>query len=1286
LKPRSSVTLRILVATMLLSSCIPAFGITIQPHLAAFGAPKVLQVWFDPTQFVSSGPCAYLLSVHAQTSHAFSITSVNWNFGDGSTLNFPYSGQSLVSDARTHVYSVQGTYMVRVTAYDNAGNSGTGVLTLPNVTPGSCVIGSDPATGNVQVTVHDNNGNPVADALVVVTPSTCQANGVFTAVCSSSPPYSTPTQFMCTTNLSGQCTISNLLPGLYGAGAVWSSNGYCILAIGPGLSAVNISSGQTAQITVTQWFQVSIPPGGFGGTYTCNPSSLSNVTTPSTQVTTPVTAPVTTPVPTSYSIAFSQSGDCCVGWSVTLNGATESSQPSNIYTIIFSEPNGVYPYTITPPTGFVAQPQSGTVTVNGENVQVNVNFAPITTPIMGTLQVLVSDQTTGNPISGALVQMTSAPAGQSLLSCTTDPSGQCSFQNVVAGSYTVSASANGYQQATGSGNFPAGQTGQTTLALSKSAVTPQYSILLSSGSGGSFTYSYLGNSGTVQSGQAQSINIPAGTQLSLNATADPQHIFQSWSSTGSVTFSSSSSLSTTITVDGNGSATASFTTPSSTSQEPIITSVCFPGAPSPCAPSTAYINQPYNVVVTVQNPDPNNPHTYTLQLKQNPAPATVFQFGPQYPSWEVPLVQAIGAPTQWQTYPRCQVSGVWEDVNTAPGNCIVTQSETVPPGATASFTFTFTNTWQWIPAWTWSYLAATAIGTVTGVIAYDLQVARLAQALQSLTPLVAASYAVANEQFNFQLLYGSTPVQYSQPLQSTVIVGDAKIADYVSTVIASFSGGLATVDGIVGCLIGIACGWPLLIQAELIAGQNLAYVAASDPDPDYTQVIQLTPLTLENGTLLVNLPFLQSLPSDQRAMLQTLASELSYQNATTISITRYNGALEAGSQFYANLQLQAIQNYAPQRDQYLAQFVNQLSLTTPLPQFNSTSVQSVKDYLQKNGLPVIEQQILTGLGLSSSIADVTAGMTLFNATSLNQFTLVDGMQALQSTLANETSLWKAQASAGQSAATVSGPSISSVSQIVAADSQTIYIYGSGFGNTPPQTVGVGDGSVDTYACNVNTPSLAIWDNSGANHNWSAGRESCTNFDSIGIMIASWSDSEIVLGGFGSALSATGTGTWNISPGDSLTINVWGPNNDGQAQYNLVVSGSATTTSPATTTTAPVTSSSVTTAFTQTSSTATIISYSPTTQSTTSPSGSALTCTYVASPSSGAASLTVQFNVSCSGGSQPYTYEWTFGDGSRSTSSLQSSTHTYSTGVYPWGLFVIDAAGNVYSVAGTITIR
>ena len=81
-----------------------------------------------------------------------------------------------------------------------------------------------------------------------------------------------------------------------------------------------------------------------------------------------------------------------------------------------------------------------------------------------------------------------------------------------------------------------------------------------SGSGGSISYIYNGNSVTVPSNQNNVIQIPSGMQIFLTATPDSQHVFQKWTTTGSVTVSGSLpvSPSATLTVTGTGSVTANF--------------------------------------------------------------------------------------------------------------------------------------------------------------------------------------------------------------------------------------------------------------------------------------------------------------------------------------------------------------------------------------------------------------------------------------------------------------------------------------------------------------------------------------------------------------------------------------------------------------------------------------------------------------------------------------------------------------------------------------------------------
>jgi hypothetical protein len=137
------------------------------------------------------------------------------------------------------------------------------------------------------------------------------------------------------------------------------------------------------------------------------------------------------------------------------------------------------------------------------------------------------------------------------------------------------------------------------------------------------------------------------------------------------------------------------------------------------------------------------------------------------------------------------------------------------------------------------------------------------------------------------------------------------------------------------------------------------------------------------------------------------------------------------------------------------------------------------------------------------------------------------------------------------------PVISSVTPITAARLQTITIYGNGFGNTQPVLLNLGDGSVDTVGGGKNlpgasgTPIIQVHDD--ARNTWQAGVQDSpsTGCSSIGIFLDKWSDTEIVLSGFGSALSTTrGTTEWTIENGDPMWILIATPR--GTTTYNTTV--------------------------------------------------------------------------------------------------------------------------------------
>jgi len=121
-----------------------------------------------------------------------------------------------------------------------------------------------------------------------------------------------------------------------------------------------------------------------------------------------------------------------------------------------------------------------------------------------------------------------------------------------------------------------------------------------------------------------------------------------------------------------------------------------------------------------------------------------------------------------------------------------------------------------------------------------------------------------------------------------------------------------------------------------------------------------------------------------------------------------------------------------------------------------------------------------------------------------------------------------------------------VSTITINTAGTITIDGCGFGTSPQLVTNfiAGDGSVDTVESST-TPQIAIIDGLVGCCGWTQWEAGFAinpgTIDSIGIYIASWTDSQIVISGFGNQLGTNHVAPFNIAVGDTITIIVVGPN-------------------------------------------------------------------------------------------------------------------------------------------------
>ena len=130
LKATSTATLLLLFAAMI-STIGHGYALTDRPTQS-----PTIHIRFDAIpRLISDYPQTYRFSVGASTTSGLWVTNLHWDFGDGSTLDVPFSGRTLVNDTQDHAYSQAGLYSVSVVASDNVGDSGSANVTVPATTP-----------------------------------------------------------------------------------------------------------------------------------------------------------------------------------------------------------------------------------------------------------------------------------------------------------------------------------------------------------------------------------------------------------------------------------------------------------------------------------------------------------------------------------------------------------------------------------------------------------------------------------------------------------------------------------------------------------------------------------------------------------------------------------------------------------------------------------------------------------------------------------------------------------------------------------------------------------------------------------------------------------------------------------------------------------------------------------------------------------------------------------------------------------------------------------------------
>jgi chitodextrinase len=424
------------------------------------------------------------------------------------------------------------------------------------------------------------------------------------------------------------------------------------------------------------------------------------------------------------------------------------------------------------------------------------------------------------------------------------------------------------------------------------------------------------------------------------------------------------------------------TTLSTVVSDPVVTSLYFTSS-SGVREDYPSLGEHFLTWVTIRNVD-TSPHLYNISITQN-------SFSPTQGG--LPLLGRT-----WDLAPECRgnYATSWILMSTYPCTSSLV-SLWIQPGESVNFSFPFVDRWNWIEPWSWQDLVHEVIDNFR-----SLQYSTTDGLKQIVTQLIQEGWMNWAEHFRFSIysnqnLLQSTWQEFHVPW--------TKVAAYIGSLVASQAAAYFSQNGIanlITCILtaGVTCV-PLLMESIMIAGQYFSYQAALDPSPDYTTIVQPSALTLTNRTSFDSLPILNTVTREQRTLLQSLAESVIYENATSISLTRYEGAKEAGDDYWAEAQLKAASNYASLRDQYTATFQTDLSaLGSTFQPMNQTTIQNNNAYLHKNGLPNLETQVLSGLGLSASLGNVTRGLTLFNQTSLGD--PIEDVHAFSTALAQET--------------------------------------------------------------------------------------------------------------------------------------------------------------------------------------------------------------------------------------------------------------------------------------------
>ena len=258
-----------------------------------------------------------------------------------------------------------------------------------------------------------------------------------------------------------------------------------------------------------------------------------------------------------YTVTFTESGLSGQQWSVTFDGQSKSTTSSSLS---FTVSPGQYSYSVSPPSGYTANPSSGSISVSGDQT-VGIQFS------YGLATVTFSESGIGTSATGTVLTVdgTAYDISQLPISFSWAIGSSHSFQwgtTVSQGSseeYVWDTTSGLSSQESGSVTVPSGG-GKVSATYS-----PFYQITFSVNpyNYGTFSWSGGGNVGGSTGTSYSSNYYYAGQQISISAQpSSSSYQFTGWTSTSGISLGSTTSSSTTATVRGVGTVTADFSTTS----------------------------------------------------------------------------------------------------------------------------------------------------------------------------------------------------------------------------------------------------------------------------------------------------------------------------------------------------------------------------------------------------------------------------------------------------------------------------------------------------------------------------------------------------------------------------------------------------------------------------------------------------------------------------------------------------------------------------------------------------